>query len=94
MDAASQRFEDDLTALIQRHGQWLTDNQVITVLERAVDEAYAICGEPEPSKLRLGMIAALKPFANLGVGSGPDEGVETYRIERSYIRAARRAVDS
>lgn len=60
MNAVSQRFENELAGLINSHGRSLNDNQVITVLERAIDEAYAACGEPEPSKLRVAMIAALK----------------------------------
>lgn len=36
---------------------------------------------------------AIKPFADLGVGSGPEHETETYRIERGAIRNARRALD-
>lgn len=40
------------------------------------------------------MEAALKPFADLGVGSGPDDEVDAapYRILRGAIRNARKAV--
>jgi hypothetical protein len=39
--------------------------------------------------------AALKPFADLGVGSGPDDEWDAapYRITRGAIRQARRALD-
>lgn len=40
------------------------------------------------------LMAALKPFADLGVGSGPGEGTETYRITREAIRNARAALDA
>jgi hypothetical protein len=89
MDAATKRFENELTGLIERHGSGLTDNQVITVLERALDEAFVIAGDIEPSKKREEMIAALKPFADLGVGSGPDYEVESYRLTRASILRAR-----
>lgn len=38
--------------------------------------------------------AALKPFADLGVGSGPDTQQDSYRIEYGAIRAARNAARS
>lgn len=38
------------------------------------------------------LVAALLPFANLGVGSGPGELCETYKIERDAIRKARAAL--
>lgn len=37
---------------------------------------------------------ALKPFADLGVGSGPEDETETYRITRKAIRDARAALSS
>jgi hypothetical protein len=37
---------------------------------------------------------ALKVFADLGVGSGPDHETETYQIERGAIRKARAALES
>lgn len=40
------------------------------------------------------LLKVLKPFADLGVGSGPDHETETYRIERGAIRNARAAVES
>lgn len=36
---------------------------------------------------------ALKPFADLGVGSGPDYETEDYKIERSAILFARVALE-
>lgn len=36
---------------------------------------------------------ALKVFADLGVGSGPDHETETYQIERGAIRKAREVLD-
>jgi hypothetical protein len=42
--------------------------------------------------VRDALVAALRPFANLGVGSGPGELSETYKIERNAIRAARAAL--
>lgn len=38
------------------------------------------------------MAAALKPFADLGVGSGPDHQADNYKIEYGAIRAARSAL--
>jgi hypothetical protein len=38
------------------------------------------------------VVAALKPFADLGVGSGPGYETETYRITRDAIREARDAL--
>lgn len=38
------------------------------------------------------LVEALRPFADLGVGSGPGELSETYKIERNAIRAARAAL--
>lgn len=37
---------------------------------------------------------ALKVFADLGVGSGPDHETETYQIERGAIRNARAVLES
>jgi hypothetical protein len=90
--STAQRFEDELTGLIERYGAVLTDNQVITVLERALDEAFAIAGEVEPSKTRLAMATALKRFADLGVGSGPEYETETYQLTRQSILDARKAL--
>ncbi len=39
------------------------------------------------------LLEALKAFSEMGVGSGPDEEQEVYRIERGAIRKARAAVD-
>lgn len=56
-------------------------------------------GQPSPAnscrchKTELQMLrSALKPFADLGVGSGPDEQQDSYRIEYRAIRAARAAL--
>ena len=40
-------FEVELAALIDRFGQKLSDNQIITVLERALDESLVIAGDME-----------------------------------------------
>jgi hypothetical protein len=37
---------------------------------------------------------ALTPFADLGVGSGPDDQQDNYRIEYRAIRAARAALET
>lgn len=38
------------------------------------------------------LVTALKAFADLGVGSGPDYETETYKIERGAIKRARSAI--
>jgi hypothetical protein len=43
-------FEAELAMLIERSGMWLTDDQIIHALERALDEALVTAGEPEASK--------------------------------------------
>jgi hypothetical protein len=58
-DAETHRFEMDLAALINRYGTTLTSDQVITTLERALDEALVIAGEPEASAVSLALLAAL-----------------------------------
>lgn len=45
-----------------------------------------------PHKDIADLIEALKPFADLGVGSGPGEETETYRITRDAIRNARAVI--
>lgn len=91
---ATEAFEHELAALIERHGHKLTDNQIITTLERALDEALVVAGDLEASRVRIHLIAALKPFANLGVGDGPDYEHDSapYRLTRGSIRNARAAL--
>lgn len=55
-----ETFETELAGLVERHGKRLTDNQIITGLERALDEALVLAGEPEASKVRCELLAALK----------------------------------
>ena len=38
-------FEAELAALIDRHGRTLTDSQIITALERALDAALVLAGD-------------------------------------------------
>ncbi len=45
-------FETDLTALISKYDMKLTSNQIITTLERALDDELALCGDVEASKAR------------------------------------------
>lgn len=87
-------FESELAALIERHGQKLSDNQIITALERALDEALVHAGDMEATRVRRQLADALRPFANLGVGSGPDEEYDSqpYRVTRGAIRTARAAL--
>lgn len=49
-------FETELAALIERHARMLTSNQIITGLERALDEALVLAGEAEASKLLCGLL--------------------------------------
>ncbi|CAB4188103.1 hypothetical protein UFOVP1166_51 [uncultured Caudovirales phage] len=53
------RFETELADLINRYAHNLTSDQVITVLERALDEALVIAGETEASTVRLALLATL-----------------------------------
>jgi hypothetical protein len=89
-----EAFETELAGLIERHGRKLTDNQIITGLERALDEALVVAGDPEASRVRRELVEALRPFANLGVGSGPDDELDMapYRLTRGSIRKARAAI--
>lgn len=68
-------------------------------IEEAINETVGKClaiieelGGVDPLTLRSPLLKALKPFADLGVGSGPDYETETYRIERKAIREARAAL--
>jgi hypothetical protein len=36
---------------------------------------------------------AIKPFADLGIGSGPDDQQDSYKIEYGAIRSARSAIE-
>lgn len=94
MMSTCEIFESELAALIEHHGKKLTDNQIITGLERALDEALVLAGDPEATKVRRELIEALRPFANLGVGSGPDDELDNapYRLTRGSIRKARVAL--
>lgn len=87
MDAATKRFENELTGLIERHGATLTDNQVITVLERALDEALAIAGDPERTKIiraQREFITKIGAMADAGTATG--ETVETLNDIKWAIR--------
>ena len=53
------RFETELADLINRYAHNLTSDQVITVLERALDEALVMAGETEASTVRLALLATL-----------------------------------
>jgi len=55
--------------------------------EELIANARLIAAAPD-------MLEALKPFADLGVGSGPDDEVDahSYRILRGAIRRARAAL--
>lgn len=92
----SGRFAAELQALVAKYGQKLTDNEVITALDAQLKRAWEDACEPMPElpAMVADLTNALRPFANLGVGSGPDEEHDAapYRILRGAIRNARTAV--
>lgn len=88
-------FAADLVALVNRHATSLTSDEIIAVLECSLDEAYEQACEVLRPSAAGALLKALKPFAALGVGSGPDDELDAapYRILRGAIRDARKACD-
>lgn len=64
-------FETEMAALINRHATKLTSDQIITTLERALDEALVIAGEPEATKVQRGMVEALQEIADSHIPDQP-----------------------
>lgn len=50
-DPAAKTFAAELEALVAKHGEKLTDNQVITVLEAQLSRAWEDACEPQPAGL-------------------------------------------
>lgn len=66
---------------------WTIAHRFGSTASEARELAAAI--DAELGRLR----AALKPFADLGIGSGPDDQQGDYRLEYGAIRAARAAIE-
>jgi hypothetical protein len=54
--AVAEDFETELAALLERHSVRLTSEQIITGLERTLDEALVLAGDPEATKVRAALV--------------------------------------
>lgn len=57
--AKVQDFAKDLAGLVSKYDMTLTSNEIITTLERALDDELALCGDVEASKARRLLTEAL-----------------------------------